>query len=237
MRKACTEKQAVAKHQVCGAFLHFLDEFSKVCPAGEFKGISKNLHTQFQSGYMDPDLAHCLETQVPPGDMSAITSFRLSDGRASLDGWTFVRSCFLKKPSFQDYKQKWYRNMFLNHSVPFLQPLWSDCFARQAVYCTDREDQTGRAWSQRIRGGSQPSQSGPPGYLCEAWQRLDHAACARGWKAVGIGETCQGPQILGKQAAATGLWYVCFQRRICVLRGLDLDVDGFDILFCFFFCS
>lgn len=86
MRKACTEKQAVAKHQVCGAFLHFLDEFSKVCPAGEFKGISKNLHTQFQSGYMDPDLAHCLETQVPPGDMSAITSFRLSDGRASLDG-------------------------------------------------------------------------------------------------------------------------------------------------------
>lgn len=80
MRRAISEKQAISKHQICGAFLHFVDEFSKVCPAGSFSSIAQNLRTQFQSGYMDPDLAHCLETQVPPGDMSAINSFRLSVG-------------------------------------------------------------------------------------------------------------------------------------------------------------
>lgn len=76
MRKANSFQQATAKHQATGVFLHFLKEFEKVCPAGQFQAASESLLSQFKSGYLDCDLQHCLESQVPPADMAAISGFR-----------------------------------------------------------------------------------------------------------------------------------------------------------------
>ena len=76
MRKALTFAQGLVKHQGCGAFLHFLRELQKLMPPTEFEVAATNLRGQFQSGFMDPDLAHILETQFPPGDVGAVAAFR-----------------------------------------------------------------------------------------------------------------------------------------------------------------
>jgi len=86
MRKANSFQQATAKHQATGVFLHFLKEFEKVCPAGQFQAASESLLSQFKSGYLDCDLQHCLESQVPPADMAAISGFRTV---LILKGWLF----------------------------------------------------------------------------------------------------------------------------------------------------
>lgn len=76
MRKALTFKDGVVKHQACGAFLHYLKCFERMCPAAEFPDISEQLTKQFLLGFLDPDLLHSLEQQVPPGDLKAISAFR-----------------------------------------------------------------------------------------------------------------------------------------------------------------
>ena len=75
MRKACTFQQALAKHQACGIFLHFLSQLQRMTPPAEFAESEKSLKGQFASGFMDPDLAHALETQFPPGDLAAVARF------------------------------------------------------------------------------------------------------------------------------------------------------------------
>ena len=44
-------------------------------PPAEFAESEKSLKGQFASGFMDPDLAHALETQFPPGDLAAVARF------------------------------------------------------------------------------------------------------------------------------------------------------------------
>lgn len=47
-----------------------------MCPPSEFKDAAVNLRQQFCQGFMDPDLLHAAEQQVPPGDLEGIAAFR-----------------------------------------------------------------------------------------------------------------------------------------------------------------
>ena len=76
LRSSVTEKQAIAKHQACACFLHFLNVFERACPPTEYPEAAESLTSQFMSGYLDPDLGHILETSVPPGDLAAVAAFR-----------------------------------------------------------------------------------------------------------------------------------------------------------------
>ena len=76
MRKALTFKDGMHLHQVCGAFVHFLGEMSKMTPTTIFQEASVELKQSFLSGFLDMDLQHCLQTQVPPGDCKGIAAFR-----------------------------------------------------------------------------------------------------------------------------------------------------------------
>ena len=76
MRQAVTYKLAVAKHQACGAFLHFLAILQKMSPPSLFEEAKASLEAQFTMGFLDPDLCHILDTQVPPGDIKALGAFR-----------------------------------------------------------------------------------------------------------------------------------------------------------------
>ena len=69
-------KDTAVKHAVCGAFLFFLNELSKIAPARDFTTMETHLKHQFAWGYMDADLTHVLETQVPPGSLAGVSAFR-----------------------------------------------------------------------------------------------------------------------------------------------------------------
>ena len=76
LRTAVTFRSGLSKHQACGAFLHFLKHLERVAPASEFPKMAEDLKKQFAFGYLDPDLIHSLESQVPPGDISQVAAFR-----------------------------------------------------------------------------------------------------------------------------------------------------------------
>ena len=76
MRKACSYKEALVKHQACAAFLHFLSVLQGMAPPDFFAEAKTSLHGQFMLAYLDPDLVHALETSVPPGNIQSISSFR-----------------------------------------------------------------------------------------------------------------------------------------------------------------
>ncbi|CAK9022466.1 FO synthase subunit 1 [Durusdinium trenchii] len=76
LRQAMTYQKALQKHQACGAFLWFLSSLQKMAPSEMWPEIDKSLRSQFSQGYMDPDLLHALETQVPPGDLKSLGAFR-----------------------------------------------------------------------------------------------------------------------------------------------------------------
>lgn len=76
LRKACNFRDALAKHQCCAMFIHFLNCFQRIAPPAEFNIAKENLQGQFMSGLLDFDLSHAVESQVPPGDISAVAGFR-----------------------------------------------------------------------------------------------------------------------------------------------------------------
>ena len=60
-----------------GAYLHFKAMMEKRTPQAKWKEISESLDNQFRFGYLDSDLVHCVSELVPPGDLNAISAFRL----------------------------------------------------------------------------------------------------------------------------------------------------------------
>ena len=54
----------------------FLREFQRIAPPADFEDARASLLSQFSFGYLDPDLQHCMETSVPPGDVSSVGAFR-----------------------------------------------------------------------------------------------------------------------------------------------------------------
>ena len=75
-RKPLTFAQASKLHQCCGLFLYFLARLRDIAPSKDFGNMETSLLDQFMHGYLDGDLAHVLESMVPPGDLAAIASFR-----------------------------------------------------------------------------------------------------------------------------------------------------------------
>lgn len=76
MKKAVTYKEAVGLDQLCGGFIHYCAELEKMMPPTMFKEAQVALRNSFLSAFLDPDLQHCLQTQVPPGDLRGISAFR-----------------------------------------------------------------------------------------------------------------------------------------------------------------
>eukprot|EP00438_Fugacium_kawagutii_P023793 Skav228140 [mRNA] locus=scaffold2683:22736:26272:- [translate_table: standard] len=76
LRKPMSYREAVELHQACGGFQHFLTSLERIAPGSEFKGMQEELKQQFKYGYLDPDILHCLNTQVPPGDLKSVSAFR-----------------------------------------------------------------------------------------------------------------------------------------------------------------
>lgn len=76
MKKAMAYKEGVSLHQLCGGFIHYCAELEKMMPPAMFKEANEALRNSFLSGFLDPDLQHCLQTQVPPGDLRGISAFR-----------------------------------------------------------------------------------------------------------------------------------------------------------------
>ena len=72
--------QACKLHQHCGLFLFFLAKLRDIAPSKDFGTMEGSLKDQFMHGYLDGDLAHVMESMVPPGDPAAITSFRRPSG-------------------------------------------------------------------------------------------------------------------------------------------------------------
>lgn len=74
LRKACSFKDGLSKHQCCGA--HFLSVLQRMSPPAEFKVAEESLLAQFMKSFMDLDLSHAIKQQVPRGDLHAIAAFR-----------------------------------------------------------------------------------------------------------------------------------------------------------------
>lgn len=69
-------KDACKLHQCCGMFLHYLQKLEALAPSKDFPSMRSGLIDQFKHSYMDADLLHSLEHSVPPGDLTAVGSFR-----------------------------------------------------------------------------------------------------------------------------------------------------------------
>lgn len=79
-RKPYTFKDANKLHQCCGAFLYFSQKLRDIAPEKEYPAMLDSLKSQFVHGYLDADLQHVLECNVPPGDLAAIGAFRRPSG-------------------------------------------------------------------------------------------------------------------------------------------------------------
>ena len=80
MRKAVTFKDALNLHQMCGGYIYFMAELSKMMPPALYAEAEQSLLKAFLDGFIDPDLSHCLSTQVPPGDLKGVAAFRPATG-------------------------------------------------------------------------------------------------------------------------------------------------------------
>lgn len=76
-RKPLNYKDAVSKHQVCGAYLHLKAELQSRCPEKEWKAVVDEIDEAFFQQYLDVDLQMVLQQYIPPGDVNAIGAFRL----------------------------------------------------------------------------------------------------------------------------------------------------------------
>jgi len=75
-RKPLNFKDALYKHQVCGAYLHFKSEFQSRCPEKEWPTLSQEIDDSFYQRLLDTNLHAAMLSSVPPGDLLAISSFR-----------------------------------------------------------------------------------------------------------------------------------------------------------------
>lgn len=77
MRKAVTLKDAVKLHQACGGYLFCLQKLQSLAPEAAFPDMKSSLRAQFFSGYLDGDLIHFLENNVPAtADIASVGAFR-----------------------------------------------------------------------------------------------------------------------------------------------------------------
>ena len=76
MRHPLNYKDALAKHQACGGYLHFKALLQDKCPAKDWKTISDEVDEAFMQKFLDADLAQAMSTSVPPGDIQAISALR-----------------------------------------------------------------------------------------------------------------------------------------------------------------
>ena len=76
LAQAPSWKDTQLKHAVCGGFLHFLNELKKIAPSKDYLDMKKQLTSQFAFNYLDSDIQHVLETQVPPGCLAGVSAFR-----------------------------------------------------------------------------------------------------------------------------------------------------------------
>ncbi|CAK9118155.1 unnamed protein product [Durusdinium trenchii] len=76
IRKPLNYKDALGKHQACGAYIHFKAMMQSTCPEGEWADLSKELDTAFYDQFLDADLLSALQSSVPPGDVGAIGAMR-----------------------------------------------------------------------------------------------------------------------------------------------------------------
>ena len=76
LRKPLSYRDALSKHQCCGGFLFYLRQLEKMAPSADFPAMKEELLSQFDVGYLDPDISHSLESCVPPGDIRSVGAFR-----------------------------------------------------------------------------------------------------------------------------------------------------------------
>ena len=69
-------KDAARIHLATGLFTCCLEKFSETVPPGEFKQLKPSLESQFDAGYMDGELLHIADDQVPPLDLRSVAAFR-----------------------------------------------------------------------------------------------------------------------------------------------------------------
>ena len=91
MRKAASFSIGLQRHQVAGAFLHFLRVFQKMTPPADFERAKTDLTKGFLRGLLDADLQHALSTTFPPGDLNSISALRWLGNFAQ----RFCLFCFL----------------------------------------------------------------------------------------------------------------------------------------------
>lgn len=80
MRKPLNFKDAVYKHQVCGSYLHFKALLQAKCPETEWPSLETEIDDCFFQSLLDTDLHAAITAAVPPGDVLAISTFRLDNG-------------------------------------------------------------------------------------------------------------------------------------------------------------
>lgn len=70
-----------------------------MAPAADFPAMEADLRKQFQYGYLDPDILHSLESQVPPGDIRMVSAFRTES--VSLIGLLILIGCSFSQGGLQ----------------------------------------------------------------------------------------------------------------------------------------
>ncbi|CAE7945690.1 unnamed protein product [Symbiodinium sp. KB8] len=76
MRKAMCNQCVMLQIQKATGFLHWLHLLEKEAPSKDYDTMATQLKQQFMYGYMDGDIMHVLETEVPPGQLAAVSAFR-----------------------------------------------------------------------------------------------------------------------------------------------------------------
>ena len=76
VKKPWSYKEGIALHQICGLYLHFLEQMRHVAPESQYAGVTAQLNKNFLLGFLDADLAHVGETSAPPGDMKSVAAMR-----------------------------------------------------------------------------------------------------------------------------------------------------------------
>lgn len=79
LQKGKTFKEASEWHSSAGVFLHLLSRLQESVPKKDYDGAVSSLRSQWLQGLLDSDLAHMLDSTVPPGNLSDITAFRLAN--------------------------------------------------------------------------------------------------------------------------------------------------------------
>ncbi|CAE7315755.1 unnamed protein product, partial [Symbiodinium sp. CCMP2456] len=72
MRKAMCNHCVMLQIQKATGFLHWLRLLEMEAPAKDYDTMATQLKQQFMYGFMDGDIVHILETEVPPGELAAV---------------------------------------------------------------------------------------------------------------------------------------------------------------------